>query len=185
MTDFNFDAKRAFVLAADQSLQNVTAIACEECHDHDGKAYIFHFARESGQSRSLSYGGGETVTTSYADISAKAVTLCDACVARYREAKRKEWTWRLIAGLPFLAAGIIAVLLTSGSTQTMVGVPTILVGIWVLVSLIMRSEFNNPEKAGRHLALSLHQDELKAQGFNAFWPDLDIDAMRREVSART
>lgn len=183
MADFDLNAKRAFVRAADQARQNATPAACEGCKNGTGQVYVFHFARKTGQTTS---GAGDTqiITTSYADISARAVSLCDACVAQYQQAKRKEWGLKMLAGVIPVIIGIIGVVLTSGSTQTIIGVPTLMAGMWALGCLFMLYEFSTLQKTGPKLALSLHQNALEREGFDTFWSNLDIDDMRREVGAQ-
>lgn len=177
MADFDSQAMQAFVLAADSAQQHGTDTACKQCGSASGQPYLIHFAKRTEQSQL-----GDTIITSYANIGARKVPICTACLTQYQQAKRKEWLLKLIVILIPAIIGIVGLVLLAEWREFIAAVE-VLAGLLLLPCIYNLNLYKSPQKAGRKLAMALSQADLEREGYDSFWDHLNIDDMRQELAA--
>lgn len=98
------------------------------------------------------------------------MNLCDACVEQSRQAAGRRLT--IITG-SLLGIGVLAVLgafVAPGRLAEVMPAIGLAFGIFALLAYVRLRAVNTvPREAGQRKALDLHVDELKGQGYNAFW----------------
>lgn len=183
MTDFNLDAMESFVRTTDAARASYQPRPCESCGQQSGKPYIIHCAKSTDTS-TIGGGQSQTTITTFKDVNALTVSLCEDCVSEHHSQQQRKYLRYIGLGAPFVIVGGLGVLLGWLGVAEVFGVVAILGGILILGSVIMLAELRNTNRVGRLKAYTMYEPKLKQQGFDQIWSNLDIESMRSQLRSQ-
>ncbi|MGD8605200.1 MAG: hypothetical protein PVF49_11575 [Anaerolineales bacterium] len=149
---------------------------CENCGASEAPPYVFAYGKKLSEDRSsVSTGSGTTTTTTttYGSLDAKAVHLCDQCVASHRK-EMVNRLWLVIAILGTLSLVLIVAAFLLPGDQILVTILATLMPFAVLFyGVKLHTTKNNADLPGLDLALKISKPRLQAEGYDSFWKDPD------------
>lgn len=157
--------------------------ACENCGQQAGDPYSFYFGKKiSATSRRV---GNRVVTTTRYDVAGKRDgAACDGCVLR-----RRLTMTALFALLVAVSAGAgwsayLEIsgpmgLVKDGAIFSMLLLFAAFLGVVLGISFLLENLFGSRAFHGDNLVMALKKDELRKQGFNAFWNNNKYSRLRR------
>lgn len=161
---------------------------CEKCQTASGTPHTFHYGKKAGLPtdgpppayRAVVHGDMHSAWTEHFEVGGMdAVILCDRCLtrARMRRALRRvlhDWIGvPLITVLYVLWAVGVAVWAWQGNwpqTALWFGVGLgVTVAVYSVIYLMLERE-----DFAQQTAVELHEDKLRAEGWDAFWTERDF-----------
>lgn len=158
----------------------MTNATCEQCRTSEGTAHEFHYGRDTTADdqtiyHASAYPGAPLSpwTDRYQIGGIEAVVLCDGCLrrARSRRAARVLWDWvrEPIAMLGYLA-WVVALAVWAWQGEWSRFGAGIAVGLGVtFVAFATAYTVLRDEDFAQHLAVDLHQEKLRDEGWDTFW----------------
>ena len=160
----------------------MTNTTCEQCRTTEGASHAFHYGR-------VAPAGPETVFHASAYPSTQSawhdryqiggietVVLCNSCLARTRarHAGRvvlREWIRVPLVALGYLAWAVALVLWAWQGAWWELALGAV-VGLGITAAVyVVAYRILQDEDFAQHLAVDLHQEQLREQGWDAFWTD--------------
>jgi hypothetical protein len=160
---------------------------CEKCRTTPGTSHTFHYGKQAGLPvtdpppvyRRRIYGNMHRTTTEHYEIGGvDAVTLCNRCLTRARM-RRAGTMLRHLMGEPLVAflylLWVVGVAVWAWRTDWTQLAAWSAFGVLAtaIVYLVIYTRLTDEDFA-QHTAVELHEDKLRAQGWNAFWTDQDF-----------
>jgi len=142
---------------------------CEVCGGDHAAQYIFGYARVSGQSTEYT-GTGTKTTTYYDSVAARGVWLCDRCLVPVQKSLAARHL-RMAVGI--IVVSLIVAILIGLLWRWDLALPILFAGLLILIFpyLQRRRVLRDLRMAGQFKAQQLHEQELRLQGYDAFWSD--------------
>jgi hypothetical protein len=180
MSDTSNTLTPAIRQAVQAALQRQGNAPCEVCSHEPARPYAFAYAKKTGETSkttgTFQMAGGSTtsITSTYSPVEARVVHLCDSCVAIQKKAMLgKSLLQIIVSGLATALLIAISILFwPNRDLREILLFAAIVPGILLLASIYQYRRRSPDAVAGSWKALSLHEGELKSQGYDSFWADL-------------
>jgi hypothetical protein len=180
MSDTSNTLSPAIRQAVQAALQMQSNAPCEVCSHEPARPYAFAYAKKTGEiskttpTFQMVEGSTTTTTRTYGPVEARVVNLCDSCVATQKKTMLgKSLLQIIISGLAAVLLIALSILFwLNRDLREILLFATIVPGILLLASIYQYRRRSPDAVAGSWKALSLHEGELKSQGYDSFWADL-------------
>jgi hypothetical protein len=148
----------------------MTSATCEQCRTTEGTPYEFHYGRSApvpDRTDRFQIGGVETVT------------LCPRCLtrARVRRAARvvaRDWVREPLVLLGYFALAVaLGVWAWQGDWSSFIVGTALALAVTALVFVVTYVVLHDEDFA-QHLAVELHQEKLRNEGWDSFWTDNEL-----------
>lgn len=167
----------------------MTNAPCEQCMTTEGAPHAFHYGRTepadhaggTAYYHASAYPGSPLTpwTDRYQIGGVETVVLCERCLARARARRAtrivlREWLREPLVALGYAAWLVALVAWTwQGAWSSLAAGAAVGLGItvlvWAITYVILRDE-----DFAQHLAVDLHQERLRREGWDAFWTDREL-----------
>lgn len=156
---------------------------CEKCGQYEGEAYSFNYGKEKSSTTSH-IGHANIRTTKYEVAGTRDGAVCDNCIKRRRVTRLVVFGLMIVvgAGLAWWASGwdqfkdperISEAVRLQMFTLGVAGLLG-LIGLWGLLPTVFVSKRTYAE----NMLIALKKDELRKQGFDAFWNNKNFSKLR-------
>lgn len=156
---------------AEAVLASYQPAPCEGCQDQPTRPYVLAYGKKTS-SQSTTVGNTTTTVTQYENLTARAVSLCPACLEAHRQVMLRKALIRLgVTAVVILVC--VALIIFGGEDGQVIGAGVGTVGAIIILAFFVqwRTLRTDDTKVGQDKALRLHMDALKAAGFDTFWTD--------------
>ena len=164
----------------------MTNATCEQCRTAEGTPHAFHYGRsapvrDQAVYRASAYPGSPLTpwTDRYQIGGVETVVLCRRCLtrARVRRAVRvvaRDWVREPLVFLGYLALAVaLGVWAWQGDWSSFFIGVALALAVTALVFVVTYLILHDEEFA-QHVAVDLHQERLRKDGWDSFWTDHEL-----------